>query len=192
MSERFRKSFVNIIALVCFCCFPKDSIRQSLSIKSQGDSTVDYDAAVSPGAHPSCSDDQSSSLMVKLKGKQKSPDTVLFKMSPLGSSKTLKENGNNSCIFKYSPLSLHKNTTVNETEYSPLIKMNLLPSLKLSDANSDGMEVSSTKGDLPGEILHNHARLIEDNMAPESNGALSAPKPNIVVQKTTEKIELIS
>ena len=64
--------------------------------------------------------------------------------------------------------------------------MNLLLSLKLGDANSDGMEVSSTKGDLPGEYyMHNQARLVEDNMAPESNCALSALKPKIVVQKTT-------
>ena len=83
---------------------------------------MDYDAPVSPGAQPSCCDDQSSSLMVKLKGKQKSPDTVLLKMSPLTNAKPHKENGNSQCIFKYSPLSLHKNVATNEKECSPCEK----------------------------------------------------------------------
>ena len=114
MSEKFRKSFMSIITSLCFCCCSKDFIRLSVSFKSQADSATDYEGPMSPGGQPSCSDDQSSSLMVKFRGKQKSPDTVLVKMSPLGNSKGNKENGNNQCIFKYSPLSLHKMTTANE------------------------------------------------------------------------------
>ena len=191
MSEKFRKSFMSIITALCFCCCSKDFIRMSVSFKSQADSATDYDGPMSPGGQPSCSDDQSSSLMVKVRGKQKSTDTVLVKMSPLGNSKSNKENGNSQCIFKYSPLSLHKMATGNDKECSTLRKINLLSSLQPDDL-IDNIETAHLKDDLPVDISHNHARLVEDNMAPESNGALSAPKPNIVVQRTVEKIELVS
>ena len=88
MSEKFRKNFMSIITSLCFCCCSKDFIRMSVSFKSQADSATDYDGPMSPGGQPSCRDDQSSSLMVKVRGKQKSPDTVLVKMSPLGNSKS--------------------------------------------------------------------------------------------------------
>ena len=74
---------------------------------------------------------------------------------------------------------------------STLRKMNLLSALNPDDL-MDNIEISNLEDNLPVDISHNHARLVEDNMAPESNGALSAPKPNIVVQRTVEKIELMS
>ena len=153
MSEKFRKSFVKIMASLCFCCCPKGFIQHSSSIKSHGDSTEDNDGSRHPAVQPSYSNYQRSSLIVQFRGKEKSPNTVLIKMSPLGNINTHKQNGNSQCIFKYSPLSLRKATTESEKEYFPIrqIKMH-----SLKQNNTTESKVCNGKDGLPVDILHNH------------------------------------
>ena len=181
MSEKFRKSFANIIASVCFVCCAKGFIQPSMSFKSQADSAAEYDGPMSPGCQPSCSDDQSSNLVVKMREKQNSTDIVLVKMSPLNNCKSHKAN-KSQCIFKYSAATMHKMIPVNERKHSPSTKINL-SSLQNKTSTDNNCKTTKLRDDIPVALSHKHTRLVEDNMAPESDGALSAPKPNIVVQR---------
>ncbi len=69
-----------------------------------------------------------------------------------------------------------------------VLSLRQLPTVK-TPPGSTCQDPLGSKEQNCADILHNHARLVEETMAPESYGALSAPKPNIVVQ-TADRIDI--